>query len=75
MCNMECTFFNQQDVIQVFKESNVGKSSGPDKIWGRLLKTCADQLGPVFYNIFQKSLYLKKKKKVVERSYRDDKLS
>ncbi len=32
MCNMECTFFNQQDVIQVFKESNVGKSSGPDKI-------------------------------------------
>ncbi len=53
-------FFNQQDVINVFKKSKVGKSSGADKIGGRLLKTCADQLGLVFYNIFQKSLYLQK---------------
>ncbi len=60
MCNTECNFFNQQDVINVFKKSKVGKSSGPDKIGGRLLKTCADQLGPVFYNIFQKLLYLQK---------------
>ncbi len=60
LCNMECTFFNQHNVINVFKKSKVGKSSGPDKIGGRLLKTCADQLGPVFYNIFQKSLYLQK---------------
>ncbi len=54
---MECNYFNQQDVINVFKK---GKSSGPDNIGWRLLKTCADQLGPVFYNIFQKSLYLQK---------------
>ncbi len=60
VCNMECIFFSQQDVINVFKKSKVGKSSGPDKIGGCLLKTCADQLGTVFYNIFQKSLYLQK---------------
>lgn len=60
MCNMKCNFFNQQDVINTFKKCKVGKSSGPDEIGGRLLKTCADQLGPVFYNIFQKSLYLQK---------------
>ncbi len=56
LCNMECNFCNQQNVINVFKKSKVGKSSGPDKIGGRLLKTYADQLSPVFYNIFQKSL-------------------
>lgn len=49
VCNMDYTFFNQQDVIDAFKKSKVGKSSGPDKIGGRLLKTCADQLGPVFF--------------------------
>lgn len=60
MCNMECTLFNQDDVIQCFKKSKVGKVSGPDKIGGRLLKTCTDLLGPVFYNIFQKSIHLQK---------------
>ncbi len=46
----------------------MGKSSGADKIGGRLLKTCADQLGPVFYNIFQKSLYLQKNPKLRKKA-------
>ncbi len=61
MCNMKCNFCNQQDVINFFLKSKVGKSSGPDKIGGRLLKTCADQLGPVFFIIYYKSCFLSSK--------------
>ncbi len=38
LCNMECNFCNQQNVINVFKKSKVGKSSGPDKIGGTFTK-------------------------------------
>ncbi len=64
LCNMECNFFSQQDVINVFKKSKVGKSSGPDKIGGCLLKTCADQLGLLLlllaFNTIQPHVLIKK---------------
>ncbi len=44
------------------KRATWGNLGEKDKIGGRLLKTCADKLGPVFYNTFQKFyLYLQKK--------------
>ena len=49
-------FFEEQDVITCFKKCNPRKSAGPDHIGGRLLKTCAEQLGPIFYAIFNLSL-------------------
>ena len=49
-------FFKEQDVISGFKKCNPRKSAGPDHIGGRLLKTCAEQLGPIFYTIFNLSL-------------------
>ncbi len=65
MCNMECICFYQQDVINVFKRATWGNLGEKDKIGGRLLKTCADKLGPVFYNTFQKFyLYLQKNPKL-----------
>ncbi len=57
LCVIKSAFFSSAGF---YKKSEVGKSPGPDTIEGRLPKTCADQLGPVFYNIFQKSLYLQK---------------
>jgi len=51
----------QKDVERAFLSINVRKSHGrkshgPDNICGRLLKTCAKELSPVFRNIFNKSL-------------------
>ncbi len=47
------------------KRATWGNLGEKDKIGGRLLKTCADKLGPVFYNIFQKFyLYLQKNPKL-----------
>ena len=43
-------------VIRCFKKIKESKSPGPDNICGRTLKTCADQLGPVFRFLFQLSL-------------------
>ena len=51
-------FFMEQDVINCFKKCNPRKGPGPDHIGGRLLNTCADQLGPIFYLIFNRSLRL-----------------
>lgn len=48
--------FAEQDVINGFKHSKARKSAGPDNIEGRLLISCAEQLGPIFYYIFQLSL-------------------
>ena len=50
------SFFNEDDVIKCFKRCNPRKGSGPDHIGGRLLNTCAEQLGSVFYSIFNLSL-------------------
>ena len=43
-------------MIKCFKKCNPKKSAGPDHIGGRLLKTCADQLGPIFYFLFNMSI-------------------
>ncbi len=48
------------DVITVFKQCKIRKAPGPDNIGGRLLKECAEQLGPIFYEIFALSLQQQK---------------
>ncbi|KAK1789906.1 hypothetical protein P4O66_002233 [Electrophorus voltai] len=48
----------ESDVRRVFKRVNTRKVAGPDGICGRLLKACADQLAPVFTDIFILSLML-----------------
>ncbi|KAK1784028.1 hypothetical protein P4O66_004470 [Electrophorus voltai] len=45
----------ESDVRRVFKRVNTRKAAGPD---GRVLKACADQLAPVFTDIFNLSLTL-----------------
>ena len=46
----------QKDVEEAFYCTKANKSHGPDNICGHLLKTCAEQLSPVFQNIFNRSL-------------------
>jgi len=53
-------FFDEMSVLKVFKGCNVKKSPGPDKIGGRLIKVCAEQLAPVFCNVFQRTLALQR---------------
>ncbi|KAK1784240.1 hypothetical protein P4O66_003729 [Electrophorus voltai] len=48
----------ESDVRRVFKRVNTRKAMGPDGICGRVLKACADQLAPVFTDIFNLSLML-----------------
>ncbi|KAK1786155.1 hypothetical protein P4O66_017870, partial [Electrophorus voltai] len=48
----------ESDVRRVFKRVNTRKAAGPDGICGRVLKPCADQLAPVFTDIFNLSLTL-----------------
>ncbi|KAK1797595.1 hypothetical protein P4O66_000787 [Electrophorus voltai] len=48
----------ESDVRRVFKRVNTRKAAGPNGICGRVLKACADQLAPVFTDIFNLSLTL-----------------
>ncbi|KAK1793638.1 hypothetical protein P4O66_012012 [Electrophorus voltai] len=48
----------ESDMRRVFKRVNTRKAAGPDGICGRVLKACADQLAPVFTDIFNLSLTL-----------------
>ncbi|KAK1803647.1 hypothetical protein P4O66_020754, partial [Electrophorus voltai] len=48
----------ESDVRRVFKRVNTRKAMGPDGICGRVLEACADQLAPVFTDIFNLSLTL-----------------
>ena len=50
------SFFEEHDVIKCFKKCNPKKSAGPDHIGGRFLKTCADQLGPIIFFLFNMSI-------------------
>ena len=43
----------EEEVISCFKRINPLKAPGPDGLKGRVLKSCADQLGHVFTYIFQ----------------------
>ncbi|KAK3506928.1 hypothetical protein QTP70_031211 [Hemibagrus guttatus] len=46
----------EHDVRKAFRRVNTRKAAGPDGITGRILKACADQLAPVFTEIFNLSL-------------------
>ncbi|KAK1801599.1 hypothetical protein P4O66_004555 [Electrophorus voltai] len=48
----------ESDVRKVFNRVNTRKAVGPDGICRRVLKACADQLAPVFTDIFSLSLTL-----------------
>ncbi|KAK3575513.1 hypothetical protein QTP86_028227 [Hemibagrus guttatus] len=51
------TFINSKhDVRRAFRRVNTRKAAGPDGISGRVLRACADQLAPVFTEIFNLSL-------------------
>lgn len=55
---LQCTRspLNELSVVQSFRRTKVRKSPGPDSICGRLLHSCAEQLGPIFFDIFQMSI-------------------
>ncbi len=48
----------EDDVHQVFKKNKRRKAPGPDGVSPACLKTCADQLAPIFTQIFNRSLEL-----------------
>ena len=48
--------FDESCVRDVFKGVNSQKACGPDKLKGRLIKTCAEQIAPIFTFIFNLSL-------------------
>ncbi len=48
----------EDDVRQVFKKNKRRKAPGPDGVTPACLKSCADQLAPIFTKIFNRSLEL-----------------
>ncbi|KAL0188228.1 hypothetical protein M9458_015327, partial [Cirrhinus mrigala] len=46
------------DMCQVFRKNKRRKAPGPDGVAPACLKTCADQLAPIFSQIFNRSLEL-----------------
>ena len=48
--------FSEHDVRRELKRVNTRKASGPDKISGRVIRTCTDLLALVFTTIFNLSL-------------------
>ncbi len=46
----------QHEVRQVFKTVNPRKAAGPDRVPGKVLKACCNELSPVFTHIFNLSL-------------------
>ncbi len=49
---------SEDDLRQVFIKNKRGKAPGPDGVSPACLKTCADQLAPIFTQIFNRSLEL-----------------
>ncbi len=49
---------SEEDVRQVFRKNKRRKAPGPDSVTPACLKTCADQLAPIFTQIFNRSLEL-----------------
>ena len=57
LSHCETSFTVKEDEVRdIFKKLKGRKSSGPDGIAPRLLKTCADELSPIFTELFQTSL-------------------
>ena len=50
----------ESEVRSLFKKQNVRKAAGPDGVPPVVLKTCADQLAPVFSYVFNSSLSQRK---------------
>ena len=50
--NVENINIKDEEVTACFRRVNPNKSPGPDGLHGRVLKTCATQLGPIFARIF-----------------------
>ena len=48
-------FMTEKDVKFIFKQVNVAKAPGPDKLSGAIVKHCAEQISAIFYFIFVKS--------------------
>lgn len=48
--------FSEHYVRRELKRVNTRKAAGPDRISGRVIRTCADLLAPVFTTIFNLSL-------------------
>ncbi|KAK3509858.1 hypothetical protein QTP70_015972, partial [Hemibagrus guttatus] len=48
--------FCEEDVFRVFKKQKTRKAPGPDGVSPACLKVCADQLAPIFTQIFNRSL-------------------
>ena len=44
------------DVSKTFRQVNIYKAAGPDRLPGRVLRACADQLASVFTEMFNLSL-------------------
>jgi len=49
---------SEDDVRQIFRKNKRRKEPGPDGVTPACLKTCADQLAPIFSQIFNRSLEL-----------------
>ncbi|KAK6958765.1 RNA-directed DNA polymerase from mobile element jockey [Biomphalaria glabrata] len=49
-------FVTEDEVTLLFKRVDVTKASGPDKISGKLVKLCAEQISFIFCHIFNHSL-------------------
>ena len=49
----------ESDVVRCFSRINPNKAHGPDGLRGRVMKVCADQLGPAF-NTIQPHVLIKK---------------
>ncbi|KAI2665808.1 RNA-directed DNA polymerase from mobile element jockey [Labeo rohita] len=49
---------SEKDVRQVFRKNKRSEAPSPDGVTPACLKTCADQLGPIFSQIFNRSLEL-----------------
>ncbi|KAL0148330.1 hypothetical protein M9458_056392, partial [Cirrhinus mrigala] len=49
---------SEDEVRQVFRKNKRRKAPGPDSVTPACLKTCADQLAPIFAQIFNRSLEL-----------------
>ena len=50
------TTLSVADVSKTFKQVNIYKAARPDRLPGRVLRACADQLAGVFTDIFNMSL-------------------
>ena len=48
-------FITEKDITSIFKQVNVAKAPGPDKLSGATVKHCAEQISAIFHFIFVKS--------------------